>query len=37
VVVRIEPEAGRPLPSGTAVILYVGVEPDRFVQELETP
>ena len=37
VVVRIEPGPGRPLPSGTAVTLYVGVEPDRFVQELEGP
>jgi PASTA domain len=37
VVVRIEPGPGRPLPSGTAVTLYVGVEPDRFVQELDGP
>lgn len=37
VVVGADPAAGRALPAGSAVRVYVGVEPDRLELELEGP
>lgn len=37
IVVSAEPPSGRVLPAGTAVGLYVGVEPDRLREEFDGP